>query len=73
VPAVQVALTVKCAMTEYQSAIYSWVKATGTIRLDPLGHLVGKVHRPFVPLNNTCMELRKVGWGPLAPTPGPSP
>ena len=53
----------KCAMTPYQAAIYSWVKMTGTLRLDPAAPLVGGAHRvrrAFVPLNNKVMELRKV-------------
>lgn len=33
----KVALVVKVPMTPYQSVIYDWVKATGTIRLDPSG------------------------------------
>lgn len=51
---------VKCAMSRYQAAIYNWVKATGTLRLDPNNALAGKTRHPFVPLNNKVMELRKV-------------
>ena len=59
--ALQVALTVHVAMTAYQSVIYDWVKATGTLRLSPYDHRIGKSHRHnFAPLNNKCMELRKV-------------
>ena len=47
-------------MSPYQSAIYNWVKETGTIRVDPTTHLAGKVFRAYAPLNNKCMELRKV-------------
>lgn len=58
---VQVALTVHVAMTAYQSVIYDWVKATGTLRLSPYDPRIGKSHRHnFAPLNNKCMELRKV-------------
>lgn len=42
-----------------------WVKATGTIRLDPDSIPLGKVVRTYAPLNNKCMELRKVGPLPL--------
>ena len=56
----QVAVVVKVAMTPYQSWIYTWVKATGTLRLDPAGPLRGSQRRPLAPLNNKCMELRKV-------------
>lgn len=59
--ALQVALTVHVAMTAYQSVIYDWVKATGTLRLSPYDPRIGKSHRHnFAPLNNKCMELRKV-------------
>lgn len=59
--ALQVALTVHVAMTGYQSVIYDWVKATGTLRLSPYDPRIGKSHRHnFAPLNNKCMELRKV-------------
>ncbi len=58
---VQVALTVHVAMTAYQSVVYDWVKATGTLRLSPFDPRIGKSHRHnFAPLNNKCMELRKV-------------
>jgi hypothetical protein len=36
-----------------------WVKATGTIRLDPDAIPLGKTVRTYAPLNNKCMELRK--------------
>ncbi|DBA85268.1 TPA: hypothetical protein ACH3X2_005964 [Trebouxia sp. C0005] len=57
----KVALTVHVAMTAYQSVVYDWVKATGTLRLSPFDPRIGKSHRHnFAPLNNKCMELRKV-------------
>lgn len=57
----QVAVVVHVAMTAYQSVIYDWVKATGTLRLSPFDPRLGKSHRHnFAPLNNKCMELRKV-------------
>ena len=56
----QVANVVKVAMSPYQSVIYNWVKETGTIRVDPDSHVAGKVFRAYAPLNNKCMELRKV-------------
>ena len=57
----QVAVTVHVAMTAYQSVIYDWVKATGTLRLSPFDPRLHKSHRHnFAPLNNKCMELRKV-------------
>ena len=57
----QVAVVVHVAMTAYQSVIYDWVKATGTLRLSPFDPRIGKSHRyNFAALNNKCMELRKV-------------
>lgn len=57
----KVAMTVRVPMTPYQSAIYDWVKATGTLRLDPSAPQEYKMKRQFASLNNKCMELRKVG------------
>jgi hypothetical protein len=36
---------------------------TGTLRTDPTQPLPGRTRRPFLPLNNKCMELRKVALG----------
>ncbi len=58
-------MVVKCAMAPYQSCVYAWVKATGTLRLDPLAPIAGRVRRGFAPLNNKCMELRKARPTPL--------
>ena len=33
---------------------------TGTLRTDPTQPLPGRTRRAFLPLNNKCMELRKV-------------
>ena len=38
----------------------SWLQMTGTLRTDPTQPLPGRTRRPFLPLNNKCMELRKV-------------
>ncbi|KAK9816457.1 hypothetical protein WJX72_000543 [[Myrmecia] bisecta] len=56
----KVAVVVKVAMPAFQAAIYDWVKETGTIRLDPTGLRTSKHHHAYAPLNNKCMELRKV-------------
>jgi len=69
----QVAVVVKCAMAPYQSCVYAWVKATGTLRLDPLAPVVGRARRGFAPLNNKCMELRKARRPPRAPPRAPAP
>lgn len=68
----KVALTIKVAPTPYQSAIYDWVRVTGTLRLDPLNPLAGKHGRTFASLNNKCMELRKVCNHPLLSYPPPT-
>ena len=56
----KVAATIKVPMSPWQSAIYDWVKATGTLRLDPAAPVIGKLRREYASLNNKCMELRKV-------------
>ena len=56
----QVAVVIKCAMTPMQSALYNWVKMTGTLRQDPAVVQASRTHREYVTLNNKCMELRKV-------------
>ena len=47
-------------MSPYQSVIYTWVKATGTLRNDPDNVVSSKSFRKWANLNNKCMELRKV-------------
>jgi len=52
-------------MSALQSAIYDWVKSTGTLRLDPEGEESKIQKNPlyqakeYKTLNNRCMELRK--------------
>lgn len=65
----QIAVVLKVPMTAYQSRVYNWVKATGTLRLDPEGPLLGQRRHPFAPLNNKVMELRKVCNHPLLSYP----
>ncbi|KAG4922446.1 hypothetical protein AAZX31_18G215200 [Glycine max] len=61
----KVSIVLRCKMSAVQSAIYDWVKSTGTLRLDPEGenskiqknpHYQAKEYKT---LNNRCMELRK--------------
>jgi len=53
-------------MSAYQAAIYDWVKTTGTLRLDPddeaqrISGNSKRLARAYAPLQNKCMELRKV-------------
>lgn len=62
----QVSVVLKCRMSAYQAAIYDWVKSTGTLRLDPddeAQRIAGnskRLARAYAPLQNKCMELRKV-------------
>ncbi|KAJ7560784.1 hypothetical protein O6H91_04G145700 [Diphasiastrum complanatum] len=63
----KVPIVLKCKMSALQAAIYDWVKTTGTIRLDPedeaqrvAGANGNRQVRAYVPLQNKCMELRKV-------------
>ncbi|KAJ7571709.1 hypothetical protein O6H91_01G174300 [Diphasiastrum complanatum] len=60
-------IVLKCKMSALQAVIYDWVKATGTIRLDPedeadrvAGSNGKRQERAYAPLQNKCMELRKV-------------
>eukprot|EP00898_Chlorokybus_atmophyticus_P002760 jgi/Chlat1/3485/Chrsp23S03787 len=60
-------IVLKSRMSGLQRAVYDWVKATGTIRLDPdeerqrvAVSSSKRQMRAFAPLNNKCMELRKV-------------
>jgi SWI/SNF-related matrix-associated actin-dependent regulator of chromatin subfamily A protein 2/4 len=55
------AFAVRAPMSAHQAAAYAWVKATGTLRLDPAVAQAAKVHRAYASLQNKCMELRKVG------------
>eukprot|EP00252_Welwitschia_mirabilis_P019206 TRINITY_DN4386_c0_g3_i1.p1 TRINITY_DN4386_c0_g3~~TRINITY_DN4386_c0_g3_i1.p1 ORF type:complete len:2283 (-),score=553.97 TRINITY_DN4386_c0_g3_i1:18-6866(-) len=62
----KVSVVLRCRMSALQGAIYDWVKATGSIRLDPEsearrveGNSKRQI-RAYVPLQNRCMELRKV-------------
>lgn len=58
-------------MSAFQSAIYDWVKSTGTLRVDPEDELVKAQRNPvyqakvYKTLNNRCMELRKTCNHPL--------
>jgi SWI/SNF-related matrix-associated actin-dependent regulator of chromatin subfamily A protein 2/4 len=62
----KVSVVLKCKMSAFQAAIYDWIKVTGTIRLDPedeAQRVAGnskRQARAFAPLQNKCMELRKV-------------
>lgn len=56
----QVPVVVKVPMAPFQSVLYNWVKASGTLRLDPEGPMPGSTIRTYASLNNKCMELRKV-------------
>ena len=61
--------TIRVPMSSHQSCVYSWVKATGTIRLDPHAPTVGKYRRTWASLQNKCMELRKLCNHPLLSYP----
>ena len=63
----QVPVIIKVPMARFQGAAYSWIKATGTLRLDPDSALSVATFRAYAPLNNKVMELRKV-TRPACPT-----
>ncbi|XP_022733076.1 ATP-dependent helicase BRM-like isoform X2 [Durio zibethinus] len=67
----KVPIVLRCKMSAIQSAIYDWIKSTGTLRVDPEDEkrrvqknpiYQAKVYRT---LNNRCMELRKTCNHPL--------
>ncbi|KAK6918359.1 Glutamine-Leucine-Glutamine, QLQ [Dillenia turbinata] len=67
----KVSIVLRCRMSAIQSAIYDWIKSTGTIRVDPEDEnrraqksAIYQV-KEYKPLNNRCMELRKTCNHPL--------
>ena len=65
----QVPVIIKVPMARFQGVAYAWIKATGTLRLDPDSALSANTFRTIAPLNNKVMELRKVS-APAHALPG---
>ncbi|PON68081.1 BRAHMA (BRM) ATPase [Parasponia andersonii] len=67
----KVSIILKCRMSAIQSAVYDWIKATGTLRVDPEDEKRRVQKNPiyqakvYKTLNNRCMELRKTCNHPL--------
>ncbi|TYH38759.1 hypothetical protein ES332_D12G132100v1 [Gossypium tomentosum] len=67
----KVSIVLKCRMSAIQSAIYDWIKSTGTLRVDPEDEKRKVQKNPiyqakvYKTLNNRCMELRKTCNHPL--------
>ncbi|PIN18589.1 Chromatin remodeling complex SWI/SNF [Handroanthus impetiginosus] len=67
----KVSIVLKCRMSAIQSAIYDWIKSTGTLRVDPEDEQRKVQKNPiyqakvYKTLNNRCMELRKACNHPL--------
>ncbi|KAJ7962412.1 ATP-dependent helicase BRM-like [Quillaja saponaria] len=67
----KVSIVLRCKMSAIQSAIYDWIKSTGTLRLDPEDEKLRVQKNPnyqaklYKTLNNRCMELRKTCNHPL--------
>ncbi|KAK8565798.1 hypothetical protein V6N12_059350 [Hibiscus sabdariffa] len=67
----KVSIVLKCRMSAMQSAIYDWIKSTGTLRVDPEDEKLRVQKSPLYQarvykiLNNRCMELRKTCNHPL--------
>jgi SWI/SNF-related matrix-associated actin-dependent regulator of chromatin subfamily A member 2/4 len=56
-------VVVHCPFSAFQSNAYSWVNYTGSIRVEPytrLGLAAQRTFRGYLPLNNRCVELRKI-------------
>lgn len=64
-------IVLRCRMSAIQSAIYDWIKSTGTLRIDPEDEKLRVQKsslyqaRVYKTLNNRCMELRKTCNHPL--------
>ncbi|KAJ8900564.1 hypothetical protein K2173_025341 [Erythroxylum novogranatense] len=67
----KVSIVLRCRMSAIQSAVYDWIKSTGTLRVDPEDEKrrvqKNPTYQPKVyrTLNNRCMELRKACNHPL--------
>ncbi|KAJ0242921.1 SNF2-related [Hirschfeldia incana] len=67
----KVSVVLRCRMSAIQSAVYDWIKATGTLRVDPDDEKLKAQKNPiyqakiYRTLNNRCMELRKTCNHPL--------
>ncbi|XWS77008.1 hypothetical protein CRYUN_Cryun01aG0226800 [Craigia yunnanensis] len=67
----KVSIVLRCRMSAFQSAIYDWIKSTGTLRVDPEDEKRRVEKNPiyqakvYKTLNNRCMELRKTCNHPL--------
>lgn len=67
----KVSIVLRCRMSAIQSAIYDWIKSTGTLRVDPEDEKRRAQKNPiyqaktYRTLNNRCMELRKACNHPL--------
>ena len=56
-------VVIHCPFSAFQSNAYSWINATGSIRVEPytrLGLAAQRTFRGYLPLHNRCMELRKI-------------
>jgi len=59
----KVTVAVHCPFSAYQASVYDWVQTTGTIRVAPdakIGLAARANFRGYLPLQNRCMELRKL-------------
>ncbi|KAK1364331.1 ATP-dependent helicase BRM [Heracleum sosnowskyi] len=67
----KVSIILRCKMSAMQGAVYDWIKATGTLRVDPEDEKMMSQRKPmyqakvFRTLANRCMELRKTCNHPL--------
>ncbi|KAM5555391.1 ATP-dependent helicase BRM [Rosa sericea] len=67
----KISIVLRCRMSAIQSAVYDWIKSTGTIRVDPEDEKLRVQKNPlyqpkvYKTLNNRCMELRKTCNHPL--------
>ena len=60
----KVNIVIHAPFSAYQASVYDWVQKTGTIRVDAtvakIGLAARQNFRGYLPLQNRCMELRKI-------------
>ena len=59
----RVTVVIHCPFSAFQSSVYDWVRKTASIRVEPgtrMGLAAQQNFRGYLPIQNRCMELRKL-------------
>jgi len=59
----RVTVVIHCPFSGFQSSVYDWVRKTASIRVEPgtrMGLAAQQNFRGYLPIQNRCMELRKL-------------